>query len=270
MFRVLFIVVMGLAAVDLVSMAVVLLADRPSLTFESDLVQLFDFDYERSLPTWLQTVMIAACAALLLVIGAGHGQNGLRRHGLYWVVLAAIFFSISADEMLSVHEQSIVPLRNVFGITDGLFYFAWIIPATVLLVLLAIGFFPFFRTLPPETLRQFTIAGVVFLGGAIGAEVIGGAYVSSERGGHDAVYRVITTVEELLEMLGIVVLLRALLSYLARGGGMIRISSPDAWAIAPDPRQGVSVAFARRPESRRWRRRTGRRLPRCGAIAARR
>ena len=227
MSRILLILVLALAAVDLVSMAVVSLADQPSLTFESDIVQLFDFDYERSLPTWLQTVMIAACAALLLVIGAGHGQNGRRRHGLYWVVLAAIFFSISADEMLSVHEQSIVPLRNLFGITNGIFYFAWIIPATVLLLLLAIGFLPFFRSLPPETLRQFTIAGVVFLGGAIGVEMIGGAYVSSERGGDDAVYRVMTTVEELLEMLGVVVLLRALLSYLARGSGIVRISSPD-------------------------------------------
>ena len=96
------------------------------------------------------------------------------------------------------------------------------------MILLAIGFLLFFRSLPAETRRQFPVAGAIFLGGAIGAEVIGGAYVSSERGGDDAVYRVITTVEELLEMLGIVVFLQALLSYLARGGVAIRISSPSS------------------------------------------
>ena len=64
-------------------------------------------------------------------------------------------------------------MRNVFGITYGIFYFAWVIPATALLILLAIGFLPFFRSLPAETRRLFLVAGAIFLGGALGAEVIG-------------------------------------------------------------------------------------------------
>ena len=103
MFWVLLIVVLTLAAVDLFSMAAVSQTDQASVTFESDIVHSFDFDCERSLPTWLQLEMIAACAVLLLVSGAGHRQKGRRRRGLHWVVLVAIFFSVSADEMLGAH-----------------------------------------------------------------------------------------------------------------------------------------------------------------------
>jgi hypothetical protein len=42
---------LALAVVYLVSMAAVSLTDQSAVTFESDIIQLFDFDYERSLPT---------------------------------------------------------------------------------------------------------------------------------------------------------------------------------------------------------------------------
>ena len=41
---------------------------------------------------------------------------------------------------------------------------AWVIPATALLNLLAIGLLPFFRALPPETRRRPGTAGAIFLG----------------------------------------------------------------------------------------------------------
>ena len=64
----------------------------------------------------------------------------------------------------------------------------------------------------------FIAAGLIYVGGAIGLEAIGGRHFDLY--GKDAVYQVYTTVEELLEMTGIVVFIYALLEH-------IRIEFPE-------------------------------------------
>jgi hypothetical protein len=56
------------------------------------------------------------------------------------------------------------------------------------------------------------LAGAGYVGGALGMEMIGGAYASAY--GYDAYYPVLTIVEETLEMLGILLFLHALLCYM--------------------------------------------------------
>ncbi len=221
-------VITVLTLVNLVTVAVVFILDEPTLTYESDVVQLFDIDFEQSIATWYQGTIVAICGVLLLLIGVAHHQQGHTRFAVYWIVLAIIFFGLSLDEVLAVHEQSMVPIRTALGISGGVLYFAWVIPAFALLVLLAIGLIPFLRSLPGETRRQFLAAGTIFVGGALGLEMIAGAYVSEGRGGDTSLYKVLATVEEVLEMVGIVAFLRALLVYWARGEAAIRIVIPPS------------------------------------------
>jgi F0F1-type ATP synthase membrane subunit c/vacuolar-type H+-ATPase subunit K len=88
-----------------------------------------------------------------------------------------------------------------------------------LVLLFLAGYVRFLVHLPRRVRRLFLAAGGTYVGGALGMELIGGNYASwatqlpysSER---YMTYAMITTVEELLEMVGIVVFLHALMLYM--------------------------------------------------------
>jgi hypothetical protein len=77
--------------------------------------------------------------------------------------------------------------------------------------------------LPAQTRRAFVLAGAIYIGGALGMEMIDGLYASLY-GEKNLTYAFLTTIEETLEMLGIVVFLHTLLTYLKRYVTTIRIS----------------------------------------------
>jgi hypothetical protein len=80
-------------------------------------------------------------------------------------------------------------------------------------VLLGLVYLKFLFRLPKKTMVNFIVAGVVYVGGALGVELIGGRY--REMQGINFTYKMIATVEESLEMLGVVMFIRALLLYLS-------------------------------------------------------
>lgn len=118
------------------------------------------------------------------------------------------------DEILSLHEKTIEPVRNALQ-TGGLFYFAWVIPASVLVLVLLLVFLGFLAHLPTRTRNLFLIAGTIYVGGALGLEMVGGYYVESDRV-ENIMYVILVTIEELLEMLGVIVFIHALLSYISK------------------------------------------------------
>ena len=61
--------------------------------------------------------------------------------------------------------------------------------------------------------RLFLIAGITYISGVLGMEMVGGAYVSQY--GKTLTYGIIGSFEELLEMSGILVMIYALLDYLS-------------------------------------------------------
>lgn len=82
------------------------------------------------------------------------------------------------------------------------------------ILILALFFLGFLLRLPSCTRRFFLGAGAIYLGGAIGVEMIGGYY--AEVYGFDSLeYQLIAHAEESLEMAGIIVFIYALLRYLA-------------------------------------------------------
>ena len=80
--------------------------------------------------------------------------------------------------------------------------------------------------LPPATRRLFVLAAILYIGGAIGIEMIGGQHASLY-GEQNLEYAIITALEELLEMLGTVVFIYGLLSYMKRYINEFQISIRD-------------------------------------------
>ncbi len=70
----------------------------------------------------------------------------------------------------------------------------------------------FIQSLPIKTKTLFLLAGFVYVTGALGMELIGGYIADSY--GYNTVYGIVSSIEEILEMLGIVIFIYGLLSYL--------------------------------------------------------
>lgn len=191
------------------------------------LVQLFNVDGERNLPTFFTVMVALSSAALLTVIGIGSKRRE-KNDSRYWFALAAGFVFLGYDEAFQVHEQMIVPMRALMGNSNlGFFYFGWVVPGIAGVCVLALFFLKFLLRLPPDTRRWMIAAGCLYLSGCLGMELLDGKYV--EAYGQDLVYSVLTTIEEGLEMSGLVLFVFALLGHISQASENVEFHiSPTA------------------------------------------
>jgi len=185
------------------------------------LVSFLSLGAENNLPTFYATFAVLFCAFLLMLIGylAWHSE---RQWSGYWIFLALVFAFLSLDESVQLHEHLIDPMRSLFG-ADGFFYYAWVIPYGIGLVVFAAAYLRFLLHIPRRSAVLFIVAGSLFVTGAIGFEMIGG-YVYQEAGGSlNVLYVVVQSIEEILEMTGIVVFLYALADYIEKSFGELQL-----------------------------------------------
>jgi hypothetical protein len=190
------------------------------------LIAKFDLDDENNVPTYFSSAILLLSAFLLGMIAVfKKWQNDL--YARHWKILALIFLFLSLDETASFHEKLTQPVRKLFD-AKGLLYYAWVIPAILLLVVLAVSYLRFYLRLPPETKRHFFLAAVLYIGGAVGFELVGG-YYAELHGEKNLTFNLIAAVEETLEMTGIVLFNYALLRYMSKGVGelVLRIGDYD-------------------------------------------
>jgi len=178
------------------------------------LMRVFSVDVEWNLPSFFSVLMLLFAAMLLAVVTVLERKRA-SEHVLHWAVLTCGFLFMAADELVSLHEKLIFPLRRLLGGDDlGIFFFAWVIPGIVLVAGLGVFFLRFLFRLPVQTKRAFLVAGFLYIGGVIGIELIAGRHAEAN-GFRNLTYSVWTMIEESLEMAGIVVFIDALLVYLA-------------------------------------------------------
>jgi hypothetical protein len=177
------------------------------------LIDQFDLANEGNLPSFFSSLQLLICGLVLALIGRVR-LSQRDRHAAYWLALAALLFCMGADEAAGLHELLIRPVREALpGLATGLLYWAWVIPGSVAVLVIAAVFARFARdALPPSIRRQVILSALLFFGGAIGVEMPEAAYV--ERVGQDNFgYALYVLVEEMLEMVGALVLLSAILCY---------------------------------------------------------
>jgi hypothetical protein len=90
-----------------------------------------------------------------------------------------------------------------------------VIPAAIIVLVTGILFIPFLRALSPITRLRFVIAGVIYVGGALGMEIPLGAW-TAHYGDDNLGYALIDFVEETMEIFGASFFLLAILDHRAR------------------------------------------------------
>lgn len=186
--------------------------------------RVFNLDQEANLPTWYQTCALLFCSVLLAII-ARHEKSKGSRFACHWSALAFIFMFLSIDEAAAIHEMTMVPLRSALNVR-GVLYFAWVIPGALLVLVVALAYARFLLHLPRGTRNHFLIAGVLYVGGALGLELPGGWYAEAY-GKRSVPYAMLSTLEEILEMVGILVFTYALLSFLRSHGVSVQVQFED-------------------------------------------
>ena len=186
-------------------------------------VRLFDLNKEANIPTFYSFSALLLCSALLAIIAFAKKKENAP-YSLHWKALSVIFLFLSLDETAQLHEMTIKPLRSALNPSRFLHY-EWIILYAVFVLIFVLAYRRFLADLSQKTRNLILVAGALFVGGALGMETISKYYRCLYLGQSVPLslrycnvilnYHMMAAVEELLEMLGIVVFIYALMSYIS-------------------------------------------------------
>ena len=182
------------------------------LNFEygSELLEIFNLNEEKNIPALYSSLMLLFCGVILYFISLNK-KNPQDRYYRHWLWLSIIFFYLSLDEAISIHEN--FKVRFLLDKDNILYHDSWVIVFSILVAIFIFSYRRFLKHLPWATRKMFIISGCIYIFGCMGMEVVG-SFTQEFYGKASMVHATATTIEEFLEMIGIVIFINTLLSYL--------------------------------------------------------
>lgn len=182
-----------------------------------------DLDIEKNIPSLYSGFALFVSSLLFLCISSLEEKK--RR---YWLGLAAVFLFLSLDESFVLHERLSNYTEEYIKSTGiikagGLLYFPWIIPYSILMTILGLLYFRFILSLPRKTTVLLILSAIIFLIGAVWFDMLGGREAELHSY-YTLTYIVLFTIEEFLEMIGVVLLIYTLLDYIEQRFGNLCFS----------------------------------------------
>ena len=176
-----------------------------------DFVQMIDLDQEANLPTLFSSALFLISAFLFYLLGYKSSTAQDRQHR-YWWGLSVIFVFLGFDESATIHE-TLGDWTGRYIETSGYLHYPWVISYGILVVLLGLLYLRFFLRMDRKIFWSFIGAAAIFLSGAIGFELLG-ANEASLHSSNTMLYCYYYTIEESLEMFGVIYLVDLLLKLL--------------------------------------------------------
>ena len=205
---VLLVIVIGLAAAHSITTAI-----RYFFTPFRNLpvYQFFNLGVEANLPTYVSALNLLLCGILLSMITLfkRRTQDAFWKH---WGGLAAGFLYMSVDEAAQFHEHLVGPLVQTIYVGEGVWSYVWYIAYIPLVAVLFIAYVPFLLHLSSRYMKGFVAAGALFIGGAIGMEMVEATLHAHEAG--FGWLNLSVLFEESFEMLGVVLFIYMLSVYI--------------------------------------------------------
>lgn len=182
------------------------------IEYAGGLVRQFNMDEEANLPTFFSALWLGACSASMLLAAAvsRRTRDGLA---LRWTVLGLIFAVMTVDEAAQLHETLMLLMWKVYK-PGGVFHYVWVIPGMIFVAVVGAAYLKFLFRLPKPTRYGLVVAGAIYVGGALGMELVSGAYVDAHPT-PDLMRFVMNTVEEAMEMVGLVMCFGAVAAHIA-------------------------------------------------------
>jgi hypothetical protein len=207
-----FITALGLALVSFIAvLGLVPLSQLTSPDFARAVVGTVSVNAEQNIPTWFSASVLLLNSVLLAAISSVKRAAG-EKYVAHWKALSVTFLILSMDEIVGVHDRTNSLLSSVL-LTGGIFTYSWVIPWSAFVLFFLLAYLRFFRALPKRSKWLFFAAGTLYVGGALGLEMVVGYMISTADGRAQISFRFEQTIEELLEMTGAIVFFYALTGY---------------------------------------------------------
>lgn len=182
------------------------ISDQGSATdIQGNIFNFLSVDQEAMLPSWYGSSLwfVAAMLTLVMLFSAVRRRTS-------WALFCLMCLYFSLDESAVVHEKLNDPGSQLAASMGIETQFSWLLLAA-LPVLIVVGVLLRHVWLLPKLQRwMIIIAGTVFLAGAVGFEILGGAVWNPKN--YTWEYYRYALAEEFLEMAGVSLLIVALLS----------------------------------------------------------
>jgi len=176
-----------------------------------DFVRMFDLDMERNIPTLFSSAIMLIAAFLFYLLSKDNMEKKKQNH-LYWRGLSIVFTFLAFDESAKIHE-SIGDFTEKFVHFGGYLYYPWVISYGLFVIVLGLIYMRFFWRMKSNIFWSFMGSAAIYVGGAIGFELLG-AHESSLHGTKTPLYSILYTIEESMEMFGVIFLIYVLLTLL--------------------------------------------------------
>jgi len=196
-----------------------------SLVGTEMLINLFAVNMEANIPTWFSSSTLLICSGLIATIALAKKAQDAR-YVPHWKALSVIFLFLSLDEAAGFHEVLGKVMLYVFPL-GGFLQSGWVIPCFVFVLMFVLAYLRFFTYLPLKTRYQFIAAWSLLFLGAIGGEIVGDYFEFIFYGKRNLVVEAISTLEELLEMMGVIVFIYGLMSYINSDIKEVRFGSDN-------------------------------------------
>ncbi|MBC8504787.1 MAG: hypothetical protein H8D34_08000 [Chloroflexi bacterium] len=170
----------------------------------------FELSYEHNVPTYFAALLSVIAGIILAAIAIKISLRG--SYIWHWIILSLGFLYLAVDEVVIIHERIGQLVVKVIRPEDLLFS-DWAYAGIVLILILIFIYLPFYKHLPSKTKKGFFISAFMFVGAALGLEIIGSA-ILFRVGYNQAIHTAFTTVEEFLEMFAIIIFIETLSNYL--------------------------------------------------------
>lgn len=195
--------------------------------------QKFDFDREGAAPAWFAALLLAFASAISF-LAAHFSSPSDRRQTLHWFVIGVVMAFLSFDEIASIHEM-LKDLGSGKGITK---FGGWAMLYLPVVALLGLWFVPFLLRLPRRSAFIIVASGILFVSGAVAMEGLGTKLVEEIAGApitqvtpeqwlrvrNSWSYVIEHTLEESLEMCGLILYIHGVLDYFMRRGAGFKLT----------------------------------------------
>jgi hypothetical protein len=174
--------------------------------------QYFDLNKEKNFPTFFSSSLLMFSSLLSILIYKLHTPRA--RHRTKWMLLGFIFLFLALDEAIELHERLIDVTRRILSNDlSGYLHWAWIVPYTILTIVIGIYFLKFVLQLHKKIRNKLFLSGCIYFFAAVIIEGLEGHFINRFEPTH-IIFDVTTVTQEILEMAGIIIFIRCLVEYI--------------------------------------------------------